>query len=71
MSKFEEVVPSHIRALGGYAAGKPLKMAERESGVRCIKIASNENPFGPSPLAIEAMRNAAAEVHLYPDNDID
>jgi histidinol-phosphate aminotransferase len=32
-------------------------------------MASNENPFGPSPLAIEAMRQAAAEVHLYPDND--
>lgn len=69
MTKFDEVVPAHIRALGGYAAGKPLKQAERESGVHCIKMASNENPFGPSPLAIEAMRQAAAEVHLYPDND--
>ncbi len=69
MSKFDEVVPAHIRALGGYAAGKPLKQAERESGVRCIKLASNENPFGPSPLAIEAMRQAATEVNLYPDND--
>lgn len=69
MTKFDEVVPAHIRALGGYAAGKPLKQAEKESGVRCIKLASNENPFGPSPLAIEAMRTAAAEVNLYPDND--
>jgi histidinol-phosphate aminotransferase len=69
MSKFDEVVPAHIRVLGGYAAGKPLKQAERESGVRCIKLASNENPFGPSPLAIRAMRDAAAEVNLYPDND--
>ncbi|HYG98573.1 MAG TPA: histidinol-phosphate transaminase [Terriglobales bacterium] len=69
MTKFDEVVPAHIRALGGYAAGKPLKQAEKESGVRCIKMASNENPFGPSPLAIEAMREAAAEVHLYPDNE--
>lgn len=69
MSKFDEVVPAHIRALGGYAAGKPLRVAERESGVRCIKLASNENPFGPSPLAIEAIRQAATEVNLYPDND--
>jgi histidinol-phosphate aminotransferase len=69
MSKFDEVVPAHIRALGGYAAGKPLKQAEKESGVRCIKLASNENPFGPSPLAIEAIRQAAAEVSLYPDNE--
>ena len=34
-----------------------------------IKLASNENPFGPSPLALEAIRKAAAEVNLYPDND--
>jgi len=32
-------------------------------------MASNENPFGPSPMALEAIRAAAAEVHLYPDND--
>lgn len=69
MTKFEEVIPEHIRGLGGYAAGKPLKQAERESGVHCIKMASNENPFGPSPRAIEAMREALAEVHLYPDNN--
>ena len=69
MTKFDEVVPAHIRGLGGYAAGKPLKQAERESGVKCIKMASNENPFGPSPLAIAAIREAATEVHLYPDND--
>ncbi|HET8667493.1 MAG TPA: histidinol-phosphate transaminase [Terriglobales bacterium] len=69
MTKFDEVVPAHIRGLGGYAAGKPLKQAEKESGVKCIKMASNENPFGPSPRAVAAMREAAAEVHLYPDND--
>jgi histidinol-phosphate aminotransferase len=34
-----------------------------------IKLASNENPFGPSPLAIEAIRTAAAGANLYPDND--
>lgn len=35
----------------------------------CIKMASNENPFGPSPRAVEAMRAAAAEANLYPDDD--
>jgi len=50
-----------------YVPGKSLKQAERESGVRSIKLASNENPFGPSPLAIEAIKRAAAEVHWYPE----
>lgn len=70
MTKFADLVPERIKALGGYSAGKPIKQAEAESGVKCIKLASNENPFGPSPLALEAMRAAAAEVNLYPDNDV-
>ena len=70
MSEFEKVIPQHVRALGGYVPGKPIKQAERESGVRCIKMASNENPFGPSPLALAAMRRAAEEANLYPDNEV-
>ncbi len=70
MSKFEDLIPKHVRALGGYVPGKAIKDAERESGVRCIKMASNENPFGPSPLAIAAMRRAAEEVNFYPDNEV-
>src|SRR5512146_3346719 len=70
MSKFEKVVPQHVRALGGYVPGKAIKDAEKESGVRCIKMASNENPFGPSPLAVASMRRAAEEVNLYPDNEV-
>jgi histidinol-phosphate aminotransferase len=62
-------IPEHIRALAGYAPGKSMRQAQRESGVAMIKLASNENPFGPSPLAQEAIRAAAAEVHFYPDND--
>jgi histidinol-phosphate aminotransferase len=62
-------IPEHIRALAGYVPGKPLRQAERESGVAMIKLASNENPFGPSPLALQAICEAAAEVNLYPDND--
>ncbi len=64
-----ELIPEHIRALVGYVPGKPIRQAHRESGVAMVKMASNENPFGPSPLAIEAIRAAAAEVNLYPDND--
>ena len=62
-------IPEHIRALASYVPGKPLRQAQQESGVSMIKLASNENPFGPSPLAVEAIRAAAVEVNLYPDND--
>jgi histidinol-phosphate aminotransferase len=62
-------IPEHIRALAGYVPGKPLRQAQQESSGAMIKLASNENPFGPSPLALEAIRAAAAEVNLYPDND--
>src|SRR5258707_1097730 len=64
-----DLIPEHIRALGAYVPGKPMKQAQSESGIRMIKMASNENPFGPSPLAIEAVRTAAQEINLYPDND--
>jgi histidinol-phosphate aminotransferase len=66
--KYEEMVPAHIRALGSYVPGKPLRQAEEETGMKCTKMASNENPFGPSPRALEAMEHALREVHLYPEN---
>jgi histidinol-phosphate aminotransferase len=66
--KYEEMVPAHIRALGPYVPGKPLRQAEEETGMKCTKMASNENPFGPSPRALEAMERALREVHLYPEN---
>ncbi len=69
MSDFDALVPEHIRALGPYTPGKPIRQAQRESGVSCIKMASNENPFGPSPKALAAIREAAANANLYPDND--
>jgi len=60
--------PEHIRALRVYAPGKPEDQLERELGVKCVaKLASNENALGPSPLAIEAIRNVAHRVHRYPD----
>lgn len=67
MNRFDDLVPPFVRAIGPYVPGKPVKQAEQESGVRCIKMASNENPFGPSPQALAAMREAAAEANLYPD----
>ncbi|MBZ5648721.1 MAG: histidinol-phosphate transaminase [Acidobacteriia bacterium] len=70
MSKFEDLVPDYIRKLPGYVPGKPIKQAELESGTECIKMASNENPFGPSPKALQAMHEAAGEANFYPDNEI-
>src|SRR6185369_5073733 len=69
MSKFEELVPERVRALPAYVPGKPTRQAEAESGIKMIKLASNENPFGPSPKAIAAMKAASETVNLYPDND--
>jgi len=63
-----DLIKPHIRSLAPYQPGKPMEELEREMGIRSsIKLASNENPLGPSPLAVEAMRNAASEIHRYPD----
>ncbi len=61
----------HLRRLTPYSAGKPIEELERELGVRnVVKLASNENPVGPSPRAVEAMRKALPELHRYPDTDM-
>jgi histidinol-phosphate aminotransferase len=71
MSDFSQLVPGHIRKLGGYTPGKSHRQAQRESRVnRIIKMASNENPFGPSPKAVAAMQAILGESNFYPDNDV-
>jgi histidinol-phosphate aminotransferase len=51
-----------------YIPGKPISEVAREYGVNdIVKLASNENPLGPSPKALEAMLEAASSIHLYPD----
>jgi histidinol-phosphate aminotransferase len=69
MSDYSQLVPEHVRNLGGYTPGKSLRQAQQESRVNCIKMASNENPFGPSPLAVKAMQSVISESNFYPDND--
>lgn len=57
-----------ISSLTPYQPGKPVEELERELGITSsIKLASNENPLGPSPHAITAAQNALANVHVYPD----
>lgn len=59
-----------VRSLAPYVIGKPVGELERELGVTdVLKLASNENPLGPSPVALEAMRAALTDVWLYPDGN--
>jgi histidinol-phosphate aminotransferase len=60
--------PAHLEGLDRYEPGLSLEQAARESGLRqVVKLASNENPLGPSPRALEAARSALARVNRYPD----
>jgi histidinol-phosphate aminotransferase len=63
-----KLVPDFIHQLKVYQAGKPIEELARERGlVKISKLASNENPLGPSPAAIKMMTNALWDVHRYPD----
>lgn len=64
----KKLVPDYIEKLEVYQAGKPISELTREKGLtRISKLASNENPLGPSPFAIREMTNALWDVHRYPD----
>ncbi|MEW6363352.1 MAG: histidinol-phosphate transaminase [Acidobacteriota bacterium] len=59
----------HLLELKPYIPGRSIDQVKREIGIEeVIKLASNECPFGPSPLAVEAMTRALREAHLYPDD---
>jgi histidinol-phosphate aminotransferase len=61
-------VDPSIQACAVYQPGKPIEELERETGLHdIIKLASNENPLGPSPKAIQAIQAALPQAHLYPD----
>ncbi len=67
MSRFFDLISKPAREMGGYTPNvMPVPAAERQ---RLIKLDSNENPFGPSPRAIDAMRSALAATNYYPDDD--
>lgn len=57
-----------VQQLVPYVPGKPIEELQRELGLeRVVKLASNENPLGPSKKALAAMQKAMAELALYPD----
>ncbi len=61
---------SGVRELKPYEPGKPIAELSRELGIGdIVKLASNENPLGPSPRAIEAIHGEIANVALYPDGN--
>jgi histidinol-phosphate aminotransferase len=61
-------IPDYIATLKPYPPGKPLEELEREYGIKdSIKLASNENPLGTSPLALEAIRRNLKNLRRYPD----
>jgi len=61
-------VPKYIRALKAYVAGKPINELAREKNLKkIVKLASNENPLGPSPKALLALENILSESHRYVD----
>jgi len=63
------LVRKNIQDLTVYAAGKPIAETKREYGLKkVIKLASNENPLGPSPKAIEAVKKAISGINRYPDS---
>lgn len=62
------IIPDYIKNLVPYPPGKPIEELEREYGVKgSIKMASNENSLGPSPLAVAAVSKALTNLHRYPD----
>jgi len=70
MTSVWDLANPQLRDLAVYEPGKPIEETARELGVDpsvIIKLASNENPLGPSPKALRAMHAALENAHLYPD----
>lgn len=65
---FDGLIPDAIKNLRPYKPGKPIYEVQQEFGLsRVVKLASNENPLGPSPKALKAAAESLNECHRYPD----
>ena len=65
---WETLASPTVKGLVPYSPGKPVEEVERELGIAdAVKLASNENPLGPSPRAVDAIAAALKNVHRYPD----
>jgi histidinol-phosphate aminotransferase len=66
--KLADLVLPTVAALKPYEPGKPIEEVQRELGLTdVVKLASNENPLGPSPMAVAALRAAIGDLNRYPD----
>ena len=64
----KKLLKESIEKIGTYQPGKPIEELEREYGIKeAVKLASNENPLGPSPKAINAIKSSLLQVNRYPD----
>jgi histidinol-phosphate aminotransferase len=65
------LVPPYIESLRPYQAGRTIESVRQEYGLTHVaKLASNENPLGPSPKAVEAMSRTLTGLNLYPDGGL-
>ena len=68
MKSFNVKAPDYIYEINPYVPGKPIEEVEREKGIKnIVKLASNENPLGPSPLALKAIKACLKNLNRYPD----
>jgi len=66
------LVPPYIESLEPYKPGKPIADLQKELGIaKVVKLASNENPLGPSPRALEELRLHQEQLHRYPNGGLD
>lgn len=69
-NNFLQLAVKGVQELQPYLPGKPIEELERELGIsNILKLASNENPMGPSSLAVEALNNPMNQLELYPDGN--
>lgn len=68
MKSFNVKAPEYVYKINPYVPGKPIEEVEREKGIKnIVKLASNENPLGPSPKAVRAIKASLSNLHRYPD----
>ncbi len=66
----KKIVNKGINDLSPYEPGKPIEDLERELGIKnAVKLASNENPVGPSPKVLQSIENILKNTHRYPDGN--